>query len=63
MRAGDERVCVEEGEGLGVLALCVALEFLAAHREGLEEAQDGHRRTSLRAGVLVRRGEGTRGTI
>ena len=30
VRAGDERVCVQQGEGFSVLALRVALELLAA---------------------------------
>ena len=46
--ARDEGVRVEEGERLGVLAARVALELLAAHREGLEQACDGDGRASLR---------------
>ena len=58
VRAGDERVRVEQREGLGVLAPCVALELLAAHRERLEEARDGHGGAPLCAAVSVREADG-----
>ena len=57
MGAGDEGVRVEEGEGLGVLAARVALELLAAHREGLEQARDGDCRASLCTSVQDPRDE------
>ena len=53
-RAGDERVRVEEGERLSVLALRVARELFAAHGERLEEAGDGYGCAPL-SGATVRR--------
>ena len=50
VRTGDERVRMEESERLAEFALHVSLELLTTYRERLEEARDGDRRTSLRAG-------------
>lgn len=47
-RAGNDRVRVQEREGLAELAFCITLELLATNGERFKQARHNHGRASLK---------------